>query len=74
MDEPPLTFDIRELRSKLNLSQCKFAARFGFRLSTVQNWERGARSPNGAACILLAVIAKSPDVVAAVVSEMGLTT
>jgi len=47
----------------MGLSQTQFAARFGFSLDSIQNWEQGHRQPEGPARILLAVIAKNPKAV-----------
>ena len=55
--------DVRELRARMGLSQSQFAARFGFSLDSIQNWEQGHRQPEGPARILLAVIAKNPKAV-----------
>ena len=55
--------DVRAVRRKLNLSQTQFAARFGFAPASVRNWEQGRTRPDGAARILLAVIAKHPEAV-----------
>ena len=49
------------LKSKLTPEQ--FAARFGFSLDSIQNWEQGHRRPEGPARTLLAVIAKNPRAV-----------
>jgi len=55
--------DVRKLRAKMGLSQTQFAARLGFSLDSVQNWEQGHRRPDGPARTLLAVIAKNPHAV-----------
>ncbi len=55
--------DVRKLRTKMKLSQTQFAARFGFTLDSIQNWEQGHRQPEGPARILLAVIARNPRAV-----------
>ena len=55
--------DVRKLRAKLKLSQTQFAAKFGFSLDSIQNWEQGHRQPEGPARTLLAVIAKNPKAV-----------
>jgi len=55
--------DVRRLRSRMKLSQTQFAAKFGFSLDSIQNWEQGHRQPEGPARILLAVIAKNPKAV-----------
>lgn len=59
----PDTIDVIAVRKKLHLSQAAFAARFGFSLSTVQNWEQGHRRPEGPARVLLKIIETDPDVV-----------
>jgi len=55
--------DVQALRRKLGLSQSKFAARFGFSVRTVQEWEQGRALPDRPARILLRVIEKSPKAV-----------
>jgi putative transcriptional regulator len=55
--------DVRKLRAKMRLSQSQFAAKFGFSLDSIQNWEQGHRQPEGPARVLLAVIAKNPKAV-----------
>jgi putative transcriptional regulator len=55
--------DVRKLRARMKLSQTQFAAKFGFSLDSIQNWEQGHRQPEGPARILLAVIAKNPNAV-----------
>ncbi len=55
--------DARSVRRKLGLSQSQFAARFGFKLATVRNWEQGRTQPDGPSRVLLAVIAHHPDAV-----------
>ena len=60
---PVPRLDVRKLRAKMGLSQTQFAAKFGFSLDSVQNWEQGHRQPEGPARVLLAVIAKNPKAV-----------
>lgn len=57
------TVDVRKLRNDLGLSQTQFAAKFGFSLDSIQNWEQGHRKPEGPARTLLAVIARNPKAV-----------
>jgi putative transcriptional regulator len=45
------------------------AARFGFALNAVQNWEQGRREPDGAARAYLTVIDRSPIAVRRALSE-----
>ena len=65
LQDAALTYpvDLRELRRRMGLSQASFAARFGFSLGTLRNWERGRRRPDGAAQILLQVIDREPEAV-----------
>ncbi len=55
--------DVRALRERLGLSQAQFAARFGFELKTVQDWEQRRRKPLGPARVLLNMIARDPRAV-----------
>jgi putative transcriptional regulator len=59
----PDEVDVIAIRRGLGLSQSEFAARFGFRLDAVQNWEQGRRRPDGAARAFLRVIEREPDAV-----------
>ena len=59
----PLAVNVLALRTRLGLTQEQFAARFGFSVATLRHWERGDRSPNGAALVLLNVIDKDPRAV-----------
>ena len=60
---PAKQVDIKKLRARMGLSQTQFAAKFGFSLDSIQNWEQGHRRPEGPARVLLAVIAKNPKAV-----------
>jgi putative transcriptional regulator len=59
----PEEVDVATIRKHLGLSQGQFAARFGFKLDAVQNWEQGRRRPDGAARAFLRVIEREPDAV-----------
>ena len=59
----PQVPDVRALRRKLGLSQAQFAAKFGFSVRTIQEWEQGRAFPDRPARILLRVIEKSPKTV-----------
>lgn len=54
---------IAAVRTRLGLSQAKFAHAIGISLDTLQNWEQGRRRPTGPAKVLLRVAAKHPEVV-----------
>jgi putative transcriptional regulator len=60
----PQVPDVQAIRRKLGLLQSEFAARFGFSVRTVQEWEQGRAVPDRPARILLRVIDKSPKIVA----------
>ncbi len=53
--------DIKEIRSRLKLSQSKFALLIQVEVSTLQNWEQGRRAPTGPAKALLRAIKKDPE-------------
>lgn len=57
------TIDVRAVRRQLRLSQTAFAAKFGFQISTLRNWEQSRTRPDGPARVLLAVIAQHPEAV-----------
>jgi DNA-binding transcriptional regulator YiaG len=50
-------------RSRLRLSQNKFAELLGISVKTLHNWEQGRRKPTGAARVLLRLAARHPEVV-----------
>lgn len=55
--------DVKNLRTKIGMSQNEFASAFGISVATLRHWERGDRSPRGAALVLLNVVAKEPQAV-----------
>ena len=55
--------NVREIRQSLGMSQQEFALRFSFPLGTLRGWEQGRRVPDGAARVLLTVIAREPKAV-----------
>ncbi len=55
--------DVRDLRTRMGLSQAQFAQTFGLTLDTVQQYEQGRRRPSGPASTLLRVIEAEPDAV-----------
>ncbi len=61
--------DPKKVRQSMKLSQADFAMKYGFSLATVRNWEQGRRAPELPAKILLAVIAKHPEIVEEVLAE-----
>ena len=61
--EPDAAEDVRALRLRLGLSQEAFAARFGFTVDAIRQYESHRRTPTGPARTLLRVIAREPDAV-----------
>ncbi len=59
----PRPVDVKVLRAKVNMTQEQFAARFGFSTATLRHWERGDRTPQGPALVLLNVIDHNPNAV-----------
>lgn len=57
--------DVGAIRRKLNLSQSKFADKFGLSVATVRDWEQGRRNPDSTARTLLMVIDRRPEAVIA---------
>jgi putative transcriptional regulator len=63
LEHRPHAVDVAELRRRLGLTQDQFAGRFGFSVATLRHWERGDRTPQGAALVLLNVIERNPGAV-----------
>ena len=59
----PEKMDVRAIRKTLHLNQEDFAARFGFGLARLRDWEQGRSSPDGALRAYLTVIEKDPKAV-----------
>lgn len=57
----PSPVDVANLRKRLDLTQEQFAARFGFSVATLRHWERGDRTPQGPALVLLNLIDRDPS-------------
>ncbi|MBK3798662.1 helix-turn-helix domain-containing protein [Azospirillum brasilense] len=55
---------VRAIRGKLDLTQAEFAARFGFSIGAVRDWEQGRKQPDAQARVLLLLIDQAPDMVA----------
>ncbi|MGO9024087.1 MAG: helix-turn-helix domain-containing protein [Beijerinckiaceae bacterium] len=60
---------VAETRLKAGLTQEEFAKATGASLGTVRKWERGERSPSGAASMLVRIMARAPELV---IEEAGL--
>jgi putative transcriptional regulator len=55
--------DVRSIREKLGLTQADFADSLGVSVGSVQNWERGKRTPRGPARRLIELSRDRPGVV-----------
>ena len=61
---------VKELRKELRLAQSAFAVVCGVSIKTVEAWEAGTNTPNGAAIRLFQIIEKDP----ALVTRAGILT
>jgi putative transcriptional regulator len=59
----PPEIDVREIRSKLKLSQDDFAAEFGFTINQIRDWEQRRTRPLGALRAYLMIIKHNPQAV-----------
>lgn len=55
--------EVPAIRARAGLTQEDFSAQIGVSVATLRNWEQGRRRPEGPARILLAMIARDPDIV-----------
>jgi putative transcriptional regulator len=55
--------DVKAIRSRFEFSQGEFAGMLGISVATLRNWERGRRTPEGPARVLLQVAARHPEAV-----------
>lgn len=65
----PETLDVKAIRGRLGLTQAEFAARFGFDVRAVENWEQGRRQPERPARAFLRVIDREPEAVMRALAE-----
>lgn len=68
---PSRGVNVRGIRAKLGLTQAAFAARYGFAIGTLRDWEQGRKQPEPATRTLLLVIERDPDLVANVVARQA---
>lgn len=59
---PPI-IDVKGLRRRLGLTQAAFAARYGFNIGRLRDWEQGRSAPDGAVRAYLKVIEREPAAV-----------
>lgn len=56
--------NVRGIRAKLDLTQAEFAARFGFMIAALRDWEQGRSTPDATTRTLLFVIEEAAELVA----------
>jgi putative transcriptional regulator len=61
--------DVAAIRKRTGLSQPAFARQIGVSVATLRNWEQGRRYPDGPARVLLALLAKDPEIVRRTLSK-----
>ena len=61
----PASTSAQVARAGTGLSQAQFAKLIGVSLRTLQEWEQGRKRPSGPASALLRIVARDPQVVAA---------
>jgi putative transcriptional regulator len=59
----PAEINTKAIRGRLKLSQAEFAARYGFSLGAVRDWEQGRAVPDASTRAYLKVIAAEPAIV-----------
>lgn len=59
----PSDVDVRAIRKRLGLTQAAFAARYGFSVGRVRDWEQGRSPIDAPSRILLTVLDKEPEAV-----------
>jgi putative transcriptional regulator len=59
----PAEIDVRAIRKALGLKQSEFAARYGFGLARLRDWEQGRSRPDSAARAYLLVIEREHEAV-----------
>ncbi|OED44673.1 transcriptional regulator [Endozoicomonas sp. (ex Bugula neritina AB1)] len=52
--------DVKSIRNQLAMTQEEFAQAVGVKLPTLRHWERGDRTPNGPARVLLNLLSREP--------------
>jgi putative transcriptional regulator len=65
----PPRVNVKKVRQQTGLTQAEFATTFGVGLGTLRHWERGDRKPQGAALVLLNLVAKEPKTVLEVLAK-----
>lgn len=59
----PDVVDVAAIRKATGLTQVEFSSQIGVSSATVRNWEQKRRAPEGPARVLLALLARDPNIV-----------
>jgi putative transcriptional regulator len=65
----PKLINVKKVRNTVGMTQFEFSATFGISLATLRHWERGDRTPQGPALVLLNVIKHNPKAVLAALKK-----
>lgn len=63
--------EIKALRTKLGLSQSKFAKQFRLSIRTLQKWEQGDTRPETSATLLLRLIELEPHTIKRLIGNLN---
>jgi putative transcriptional regulator len=59
----PAYVDVKAIRERLKLSQAAFAARYGFSIGRIRDWEQNRSPIDTPSRLLLIIIDKEPDAI-----------
>jgi putative transcriptional regulator len=59
----PETIDVKAIRARTGLSQADFAARYGFSLGRLRDWEQNRSPVDAPSRVLLTIIDREPEAV-----------
>ncbi len=59
----PAVVDVKAIRKRSGLTQAAFAARYGFSVGRVRDWEQGRSPIDAPSRVLLTVLDKEPEAV-----------
>ncbi len=65
----PEHIDVGAVRRRVGLTQAAFSRTIGVSAATLRNWEQGRRAPEGPARVLLAMLARNPNIVEQTLSK-----
>lgn len=53
--------DVKQIRTRMNMTQKEFSELFGVSVHTLRCWEQGRRQPEGPARTLLRIVEREPE-------------